>query len=107
MVFEVSSGDIRLGLSLEKSVVTVTLHWRAPEVTGGILTAYNVLIEAVGKGNSAVLREKRQTDRFLDNCIIPNTTNQNITVSSSVNHLDINASKNRLSKIIHLLYSQQ
>ena len=87
-------GDIVLELPPEESLVTVTLSWEPPDVRGGDLTSFNVLVVALGDVNvEREARRKRQTGNFLEDCIIPDTTNNNFTVSPDVTQLDVNASK--------------
>ena len=86
--------DIKLELPPDESLVSVTLRWVIPLVTGGDLTSFNVLLAAIGDVNAGLdSRRRSQTDNFLDDCIVPNTTNNNFTVSPDVTQLDVNASK--------------
>ena len=86
--------DIKLELPPDESLVSVTLRWVIPLVTGGDLTSFNVLLAAIGDVNAGLdSRRRRQTDNFLDDCIVPNTTNNNFTVAPDVTQLDVDASK--------------
>ena len=87
--------DIKLVLPPEESVVTVTLRWEPPEVTGGSITDYTIVLRVLGEANSVNegSRGKRQTESFVDNCIVPNTNDDNFIADANVNALDVNASE--------------
>ena len=88
--------DIKLELPPDESLVSVTLRWEPPRVTGGNLVSINVLLVAIGDVNAEESRRKRQMDNFLEDCIIPDTRDNNITVSPDETQLDVNASKKNL-----------
>ena len=85
--------DIKMVLPPEESVVTVTLRWEPPEVPGGSITDYTIVLRVLGEANSVNegSRGKRQTESFVDNCIVPNTNNDNFR--ANVTALDVNASE--------------
>ena len=88
--------DIKLVLPVEDSVVEVTLRWKPPEVTGGNLTEFIILLVAVGDSTAGEGRRKRQTNTFLQDCIRDDTGDNNFTVPAKQTTLDINASKESL-----------
>ena len=88
--------DIKLELPPDESLVSVTLRWEPPDVTGGDIESFNVLLVVIGEVSAEESRRKRQMDNFLEDCIIPGTRDNNITVSPDVTQLDVNASKKNL-----------
>ena len=96
--------DIVQDLPLEESIVTVTLRINPPEVTGGDLTNYFVILEAVGIRNSTDLRSKRQIEGTLEICTNNTGVSNNFTVSPDTTELDVNASMfngNAICSIAH------
>ena len=87
--------DIKMVLPPEESVVTVTLRWEPPDVPGGSITIYIIVLRVLGEANSVDegSRGKRRTESFVDNCIVPNTTDNNFKVDANVTALDVNASE--------------
>ena len=91
----VDEEDIKMNFPLFDSVVSVTLQWDDPEVTGGNLTEYYVILRAVGESGAegSGSRRKRQADSFLDSCVLNDTNNLNITVDPPTNQTTVNASE--------------
>ena len=87
----------------EEPIVTVTLFITAPEVTGGNITNYFVVLEAIGIRNSTDLRRKRQIEGTLEHCTITGVKNS-FTVSPDTTELTVNASMfngNAICSIAH------
>ena len=83
--------DIVINRPPEESVVTVTLRWMTPEVTGGPLQSYDVLLVALGIASTdGEPRRRRQTDDFLANCIVTGVNNT-FTVPVNTTQLDVTA----------------
>ena len=87
----------------EEPIVTVTLLITAPEVTGGNITNYFVVLEAIGIRNSTATRRKRQIEGTLENCTMTGVSN-NFTVSPNTTELNVTASMfngNAICSIAH------
>ena len=87
----------------EDPIITVTLRLAPPEVTGGNITNYFVVLEAVGIRNSTATRRKRQIEGTLENCTMTGVNN-NFTVSPNTTELNVTASMfngNAICSIAH------
>lgn len=98
----VNETDIVPVLPPEESVVTVTLRFDPPEVTGGNIINYFVVLEAVGVRES---RRKRQIT-LVEICTKTGVSN-NFTVSPDTTQLDVDASMfngNGICSMAHYYY---
>ena len=86
-----NDSEIAPAVEPEDPTIIVTLSWEPPDLPGGELIQYVVNLIALSGRNETNNRQRRQTDDFLEFCIVgDNNVDRNINVAANETSLTVN-----------------